>query len=249
MAEPFLSEPATKPGLLFRRPGSRARTTAACDLERLLAASPRVTDVTSADVVAAAARHELDVARHLRGSCRDLYRRYLAHCFMDRRLSDDEAEDLAHLRRVLRLGEDDCAAVHREVAVGLFGTAVEEAFEDLRLEPEEKAFLERLRTDLHLEEEAAGEALARAARRARTRFLATSSAGEGALVAPHEAAVELRGSSVESIEGAVRDAIARAGDLLPDIERVEIVATEARIAAGEVDGWDVTLRAILPRPH
>jgi dodecin len=247
MAEPFRTEPATGSGGFSRLLGSRARAAAARDVEALLAAADRVTSVGADEIRAAAAEHEVDVARHLRTACRSLYRRYLEHCFVDRKLSDDEAADLAHLRSALRLDEDECAKVHAEVAKALYGTAIEEALGDMRLEPEEEAFLERLRSDLRLEEEAAGRALAEGTRRARNRFLATSSTGEGTIVAAREAVLELRGSSPESIEDAVRDALERATGVVPDVERVELVGTAARLVEGKVRAWDVTLRTVLPR--
>lgn len=246
MAEPFLTEPAVESGALSRLLGSRARAAAARDVESLLAAADRVTSVSADEILTAAALHEVDLDRHLRSCCRGLYRRYVEHCFVDRKLSEQEAADLAHLRSVLRLGELECAKVHHDVAKALFGAAVEDALGDMRFEPEEEAFLERLRADLRLEEEAAGRAVAEATRRARNRFLATASTGEGALVAAREATVELKGASSGSIEEAVRDALARAGDALPDLDRVELVGTMARLVDGDVVGWEVTLRAALP---
>ena len=46
----------------------------------------------------------------------------------------------------------------------------------------------------------------------------------------------------------MRVALEQAGDVLPEIERVELVRTAARVVAGEATSWEVTLRAILPRP-
>jgi len=248
MADPFRTDPSPETGMLSRWLGSGARAAAAREVEVLLAEAECVADVSADAVVDAAASHDVDLARHLRTPCRALYRRYLEHCFVDRKLSDREADELAHLRRILRLDETDCARAHHEVARALFGTAVDEALGDLRLEPEEEAFLERLRRDLRLEEDAASRTLEEGTRKARARFLATSSSGEGALVAPREATVELKGSSPESIEAAVRVALEQAGDVLPEIERVELVRTAARVVAGAATSWEVTLRAILPRP-
>jgi len=248
MAEPFRREPGTDSGMFSRIFGSGARAAAARDVEVLLAAADRLADVSVDEVQATAALHDVDLSRHLRTACRALYRRYLEHCFVDRRLSDHEAGELAHLRVILHLEEADCANVHHEVARTLFGTAVDEALGDLRLEPEEEAFLEKLRRDLRLDEDAATRALEESTRKARARFLASSSAGEGALVAARAASLELTGSSVASIEDAVRDALERAGDALPEIERVDLVRTGARVVEGKAKTWEVTLRATLPRP-
>jgi flavin-binding protein dodecin len=248
MAEPFQTEPVVDVGMVSRWLGSGARAAAARDLEVLLAAAERIADVSPEEVHAAAALHGVDLVRHMRAASRSLYRRYLEHCFVDRKLRDHEAAELAHLRAILRLDEADCAKTHHEVARALFGAAVNEALGDLRLEPEEEAFLDRLRRDLRLEKDAADRELQEGTRKARARFLASASAGEGALVAAREATVELTGSSPESIEAAVRVALEQAGDVLPEIERVDLVRTGAQVVAGKATAWEVTLRAILPRP-
>lgn len=248
MAEPFRMEPVVETGVVSRWLGSGARIAAARELEVLLAAAERLADVSSEEVRGAAALHGVDLVRHMRTVSRSLYRRYLEHCFVDRKLSDHEAAELAHLREILVLDEPDCARAHQEVARALFGAAVNEALGDLRLEPEEEAFLDMLRRDLRLEKDAADRELKESTRKARARFLASSSAGEGALVAAREAAVELRGSSAQSIEDAVQVALGQAGDLLPEIERVDLVRTGAQVVAGKATRWEVTLRAVLPRP-
>jgi len=131
--------------------------------------------------------------------------------------------------------------------VALYGAAVDEALEDHRLEPDEEEFLSRLRANLRLEEDTADQALAAATRKARNRYLATATTAEGAIVAAKEAVVELEGSSPESIEAAVGDALGQAATLLPDIQEVEITKLTARLDDGRLESWHVTVRGKLPR--
>ncbi len=247
MAEPFQTAGADESGLIGKVFGSRARGAAMREIESLLAAAPRVTDVSVAEVRGAGSSHAVDVTRHLRAPCLAMYRRYLEYCFVDRKLSDDEVEDLAHLRRILCLEESACSPLHDEVAVALYGAAVDQALADHRLEPEEEEFLSRLKANLRLEEDKADQALEDATRKARNRFLATATTAEGAIVASRESVIELAGSSNESIEAAVHDALAQAASVLPDIDEVEVTKLTARLEEGRVGSWHVAVRGALRR--
>jgi flavin-binding protein dodecin len=247
MAEPFQTSDPDESGLIGRVFGSRARGAASRDIEALLAAAARVTDVSAEQVRAAGSEHAVDVTRHLRAPCLVMYRRYLEHCFVDRKLTDDEVEDLAHLRTILCLEDSACVPLHDEVAMALYGAAVDEALEDHRLEPQEEEFLSHLRANLRLQEDTADQALAAATKKARNRYLATATTSEGAIVAAKEAVVELEGSSSESIEAAVADALAQASTLLPDIQEVEITKLTARLDDSRLKTWHVAVRGTLPR--
>mgnify|MGYP001819293676 CR=1 FL=1 len=117
MAEPFQTSDAEDAGLIGRVFGSRARGAASRDIEALLAAAARVTDVSADQVRSAGSQHAVDVTRHLRAPCLGMYRRYLEHCFVDRKLTDDEVVDLGHLRTIFCLEDSACVPLHDEVAV------------------------------------------------------------------------------------------------------------------------------------
>ena len=247
MAEPFHTTGEESAGLIGRVFGSRARGAAMREIEALLAAAARVADVSAAEIEATGRTHGVEVSRHLRAPCLSMYRRYLEHCFEDRQLTNAEVQDLAHLREIFCLEAAACASLHDQVALALYGAAVEEALADNRLEPSEEEFLSRLEADLGLDASSARDARAEATRKARSRFIATATAGQGTVVAARELAIELEGSSPESIEAAVSDALAQAASVLPDIEEVEITRQSARLDAGEVRSWHVTLRGQLRR--
>jgi flavin-binding protein dodecin len=246
MAEPFQTSGSQEDGLLGKVFGSRARGVASREIESLLASAGRVTEVSADAIQSAGAAHAVDVKRHLRAPCLALYRRYLEHCFVDRKLSDEEVSDLAHLRRILCLEEPACASLHDEVALALYGAAVDEALADRRLEPQEEEFLSRLESDLRLEEGKANEAMAAATRRARNRLLATAATAGGTLVASQHTSLELEGSSSESIEGAVSNALSQAATLLPRIDEIELAKVTARLDEGRVREWQVVIRGVLP---
>ena len=84
-------------------------------------------------------------------------------------------------------------------------------------------------------------------RRARQRYLSTVVSSDDILVASQEIKLEIDGSSEESIEGAVSDALAEAATVLPGLKRVVVASLEADIAEGEVSRWHVKLKAVLDK--
>ncbi len=54
--------------------------------------------------------------------------------------------------------------------------------------------------------------------------------------------IELVGSSPTSIEGAVSNALARAGQTIRNMRWFEVVETRGHIENGEVDHWQVTVK-------
>ena len=78
-------------------------------------------------------------------------------------------------------------------------------------------------------------------------YLATVVSSDDVLVASQETRLQISGSSADSIEGAVSDALAEAETMLPGLQRVEIAHLEADVSGGDVTRWYVTLKAILEK--
>jgi len=246
MTGPFDTDPEARGGLGSRLLGRRARGAAAREIEALLAGSADLSSVTAAQVAEIAAAHGVEVSR-LQSSCRDLYRRYLEFCLVDHALSEEEIDDLGHLREVLSLPDETASEVHEEVACAVYGAAVDDVLSDHRLDPEEEEFLKRIRVDLNIDPERARQAMDTGRRKARQRYLSSVVSSDDILVASQEIKLEIEGRSDESIEGAVADALREATTVLPGLTRIEIAALEADVADGGVSRWHVKLRAVLDR--
>lgn len=246
MTGPFETSPETSGGLGSRLLGRKARGAAARDIEALLAGSPEISAVTNERVTAIAAGHGVDLTR-LQSQCRDLYRRYLEYCLVDHALSEAEVSDLGHLRVILALPDEVASEVHEEVACAVYGAAIEDVLSDHRLDADEEAFLQRLRDDLDIDSAVAEQALEQGRKRARQRYLSSVVSSDDILVASQEIKLEIDGSSEDSIEGAVSDALVEAGTVLPGLKRIEIATLEADVSEGEVSRWHVKLRAILDK--
>jgi len=172
-----------------------------------------------------------------------LYRRYLAYCLEDQELSEQENADLEHLRFLLCLGRDDAAAVHEEVAREVYGKAIQEVLSDLKLDPEEEAFLRRLRGELNLSEKVAEQLYTEGERSARDRVLSKASSPDRLFLSHHAPAGEFTGRSTTTIDGAVSEAIAKATVAIPSLHWFELTHIAGYVEEGQAKGWHVTLRA------
>lgn len=246
MSGPFEADPSASGGLAARLLGRKARGAASRDIEALLAGSPELLSLSAERVAEVAAQHGVDLSR-LQSQCRDLYRRYLEYCLVDHALSEDEVADLSHLRHILALPDAVASEVHEEVACAVYGAAVDDVLSDHRLEPEEEAFLQSLRAGLDIDAETADRAFEAGRRRARQRYLSTVVSSDDLLVASQEIKLEIDGTSGDSIEAAVADALREATTVLPGLKRVEISALEADVEGGAISQWHVKLRAVLDK--
>ena len=246
MTGPFESSPGTSGGLGSRLLGRKARGAAGRDIEAMLAGSPEISAIPADRVAAIATEHGVELSR-LQSQCRDLYRRYLEYCLVDHALSEREVADLGHLRAILALPDAVASEVHEEVACAVYGAAVQEVLADHRLDPEEEEFLQRIRDGLDIDAHTAERAMAEGRRKARQRYLSTVVSSDDILVASQEIKLEIEGSSDESIEGAVSDALKEAATVLPGLKRLQIASLEADITEGRVATWHVKLKAVLDK--
>ncbi len=244
MAEPFQRRSAGGEGFFSRLFGGGAKGNTMREVEQLLAQAERVGDVTPERVSQVAATHGVDLRTQLRKPRRSLYRRFLKHCLTDNALSEQENADLAHLRSILKLQNEDAVQVHDAVARFVYGKAIEQVLEDQRLDRKEEAFLKRLRDDLQIDEPLAQEMLAEGAQRARQRYLAKA-VSHNVLIDSGETVLELTGTSESSVEDAIRSAIEEAGRAIPSLRRVKVADVEAAIEDGQFARWHVKLQVVL----
>lgn len=150
VVRPFNPQPATRPGLLSRILGRRARENAVIEINNLLARSSGVRDVRFQQVEAICTAYGVDLYRDFTARVERLYRDYLNYCLADRHLSDDELAELHHLKKVLGLSEQATADIHDFVAKQVYCESVTEVLSDGRIDETERAFLRRLQENLEL---------------------------------------------------------------------------------------------------
>jgi flavin-binding protein dodecin len=186
--------------------------------------------------------HGVDLARRFVSDRKHLYRRYLAYCLEDRVLSAEENAELEHLAKLLHLGAGELAAVHDEVAHEVYGRAVREVLEDLKISPQEDAFLRRLRGDLQLSETEAEQMLERSRETARDAALREASAIDPEFAAQRAPAGAFIGRSEASFEAAVADALSKAQVAIPNLHWFEVTNVSGYVGEGGPSSWHVTVR-------
>jgi flavin-binding protein dodecin len=241
VAEPFLAKPT---GAFARLLGSRR---ALAEIETALAGAARLSEIPPESIEQIAKRHGIDLEQKLAAPRRNLYRRFLEHCLVDCALSPEENADLAHLQRLLRLGDADAAGVHDEVARAVYGRAVGEVLRDQQLDPEERSFLERIGANLELSSEVATEIYQKGAEESRQRYLARALTRQSALVASRAATLELPGSSEQSLEDAIQAALAEAARAVPSLATARVREIRTDVREGRVVCWHVVMETEVER--
>jgi flavin-binding protein dodecin len=240
MADPFLRSDRDSGGLgsVFKRSSVTLEA-----IESLLAEAECVRDVTPEVVSGVCAERGIDLRRRLQRGRRHLYRRYLRHCFEDMTLSEQESSELEHLRELLHLGPGDVASIHDEVAVEVYGEAVEEVLADFQLDEAEANFLGRLRQELELPEEQAERIYRRTASEARDRAMSQASSRDREFVSERQPAGEFTGRSTQGLEAAIDDALAKATLAVPSLHWFEVTQIAGYVHEGKASGWHVTVQA------
>lgn len=241
MAEPFVAVQVLRSGPA-RLLGGRKREAGAA-VEALLAAASRITEVSQADIAEACGALGLDSPSRAHKEFESLYGRYLDYCFEDRKLSTEESDDLGHLQKILGLSDTNVVGVQDEVAISVYGAAVAEVLEDLRIDPEEAEFLARLREELHLPESKAKRILedGQVEARLHARDLATSV--DDTFLHRRATAGDFTGRSTTSIEDAINDALSKASLVIPQLHWFELTQISGYVDKGAASRWYVILQA------
>lgn len=225
----------------------RRRREAGAAVEALLAGASRIADVSHADVEAACRNAGVDSPLQVRREFKALYARFLDYCFDDRKLSTEESSDLDHLKTILQLADSDVASVQDDVAIGVYGSAVAEVLEDLKIDPEEAEFLRRLREDLRLSEAKAERLLEEGAQEARSRAHQHATAADDVFIGRRPPAGDFTGRSVTTIEDAVNDALGKAALAIPRLQWFEVTQISGYVDEASASQWYVILQAGVPR--
>lgn len=154
-ATPFEIKPPTKTSFLQRLRHRKPVENAFVEVNNLLARVGRVRSVSQDQLEAIARNYDIDLNARFAGRLEKLYRDYLVFCLSDRRLTDEEVADLAHLQMILGLTSDCVDSIHRRVAREVYFRTIDEVLEDGTVDEQERAFLRQLRTHLSIPDEMA----------------------------------------------------------------------------------------------
>lgn len=240
MAHPYLrADSNAKSTGLFQRKASITLE----GIEDLLAQAENICDVTPLMIGNLCEQRNIDLSNRLARGRRALYRRYLTHCFEDKRLSKKEQTDLAHLRTLLHLKQNDLSHIHDDVAIEVYGEAVHEVLDDFKLDDDEAEFLNSLQKDLGLSELQADRILREESSMAQSRALSEAGTRDQQFVLHRTPAGEFTGRSDETLEAAIKDGLTKAALAIPGLHWFEVGDISGYIEKGRPKSWHVTLRA------
>lgn len=156
--------------LLQRLFGLNPKENAIIEINNLLAAKP-VLSVTVEQVQAIAENYGVNLRQEFPTQRQEIYHLYLLTCFEDKVLTDEEIRELVHLKKLLRLNDDDIRKLTDRMAMEIYQKEVEKVMEDGVVDADEKAFLSRLRKDLRLSDDLAEKVYKESATEILQRFL------------------------------------------------------------------------------
>lgn len=147
---PFQRLPPVPRSLVDRVLRRRPPAGAFVELNNLLASVRDLHDVNGGDVERICRAWGIDVPGAFGARCQQLYRDYLHWCLTDRRLSDEELDNLAHLALLLHLDRATAEAVYRATTRAVYLRSVEDVLADGEVSEAERQFLRRLGEDLRI---------------------------------------------------------------------------------------------------
>jgi hypothetical protein len=155
MVQPFYKLPPEKPSFFQRLLGRHPRRNAYIELVNALAAAPTIEKISAAFVGGLNARYRLNLTRDYKHDVEALFEKYLRHSLEDKAFSQEELNDLKHLKLLFGLTDNEAEALRRRAVEQVYGSAVGTAIGDHRLSEAERAYLEALQNDLLLPAEVA----------------------------------------------------------------------------------------------
>lgn len=130
------------------------RENAVIELNNLLAAK-NLLQITTNDIKAIEDTYKLSLNKEFVLNLEEFYAVYLNHCLVDKILSNQELNELSHLKHILRLDDKTISKLHIKVGALHYKKSFEEAIADGRLTGNEENFLNQLAHTLKLPQELA----------------------------------------------------------------------------------------------
>lgn len=121
------------------------------EINNLLAQKP-VKSITLDEIAKISKRYDFNIYYVFKKNIFEFYAVYLNDCLKNKNLSDDDTDELKHLKTLLRLSDDDTRMIHDKLAGAIYAERMQDAIEDGRLDNAEKESLEKLQKQLRLSE-------------------------------------------------------------------------------------------------
>jgi hypothetical protein len=145
----YRTVPLVKPGFLQQLLKQQPEENAVIELNNLFATKP-LREITPRHIEAIQHNYKLNLLKEFRLNLEEFYAVYLNHCLADKVLSNEELEELKHLKLLLQLDEATINKLHAKLGALIYRQSFEEAVSDGRLSQKERDLLQRIENDLKL---------------------------------------------------------------------------------------------------
>lgn len=145
----YKTQELQSPGFFQRLFKTEPKENALVEVNNLLATKP-VREIRPEEVEQISSKYKVDLHREFLPRLNELYLRYLKKCFGDNELTDEEVNDLNHLRNVLLLRDDAVEQMHNALGGEIYKKTYSEAISNGTLEKSKEAFLDKLQSNLRL---------------------------------------------------------------------------------------------------
>lgn len=124
------------------------------EVNNLLASKP-ILQTSPVDIEEIERKYKVNIEEEFKLNTEEFYAVYLNYRLNDKSLSDDEINELKHLKTILRLNDKSIENLHSRIGEIIYKQSFEEVISDGRLTEKEETFLNKLENELRLPKELA----------------------------------------------------------------------------------------------
>jgi hypothetical protein len=120
-----------------------------------LLATKIICDIKIEEIEEISTRYKLDLKSTFSNQFKELYLIYLKYCLTDSHLTENELQDLNHLKQLLALNNQEVSELHNRLATAIYKMSYNEVINDGQIDKNEQEFLDTLQKQIQLPEELA----------------------------------------------------------------------------------------------
>lgn len=152
---PFNIRELGKGNFFQRMFGIQPKSNALIEFTNLLARSKNIRNVTPDSIAFLNDKYKLDITVSFRQELEEFYRAYVKYCLSESRLTNENVDNILHLKKLFRISDSTHNRIYEEVGEGIYLKSLREALKDCKITDDEKESLKRLSKELELSDEIA----------------------------------------------------------------------------------------------
>ena len=152
MKSPFKYQDLAKTSMLKKLFTKKRKEDALIEINNLLSTKP-IKEIQSTDIINISDKYKTAITNEFSKDLLGFYEIYLHECLKDKILNIDEIEDLAHLKNLLGLSDNEVKEIHNKIAGELYKMNYDEVIKDGLISEAEKQFLKNIQKNVLLSDE------------------------------------------------------------------------------------------------